>query len=473
MKDQKKLDLTRGPLFLPILKFALPLMASGMLQSAYNAANSIIVSRGSGDALAMEAIMSTTTLVNLIINVFIALTAGSGVVIAQYIGAGDVDKVKRSVHTSVAFSVIGGIAVSILGILVSRPALVLMGTKPEILDSATLYIRIIFAGIPGLSVYNFASTVLRSKGNSSLPLIILGISGGLNVALGSLFVLAFDLGVAGVAIATITSQYLSAAAVVVSLILSNDYTKLHFRKLKINGEVLVKMLKIGVPSAVNVAFFCVANVVMQSSVNSFTIAEVGGYGISNNVEGFVYAAVYSYLSVAVTFIGQNYGARKPERVKKSLYYICAQCATIGIVLGAVFLIFGRQLGMLFIDASLPENTAPVIDAKLDAAMVRMSIVLPTYFLCGLQDSLSGYLRGLGKSVPPTVASLVGVFAFRMLFVALLFPTKFFHTPFWLYMTWPISWVIVIGAEVVMAILSFRELRQMEKENKENEEVAVA
>ena len=449
---------------MPILKFALPLMASGVLQSAYNAANSIIVSRGSGDALAMEAISSTTTLVNLIINVFIALTAGSGVVIAQYIGALDSDRVRRSVHTSVAFSVIGGIAVGALGILVSRPALILMGTKPEILDSATLYIRIIFAGIPGLSVYNFASTVLRSKGNSSLPLIILGISGGLNVAMGSLFVIAFNLGVAGVAIATITSQYLSAAAVVVALMISDDDTKLHFKNLKISKDVLGKMLRIGIPSAINVAFFCFANVVMQKSVNEFTMADVGGYGISNNIEGFVYAAIYSYLSVAVTFIGQNYGARKPERVKKSLYYITAQCATVGIVLGTLFLLFGRQLGMLFIDASLPENTAAVIDAKLDAAMVRMSIVLPTYFLCGLMDSLSGYLRGLGRSVAPTIASLVGVFALRMAFVFILFPLPYFHTPFWLYMTWPISWVIVIIAEVVMAFYSFKELNAIKKEN---------
>ena len=433
--SKAKSDLTSGPIFGKMMLYVLPIALTGLLQLLYNMADHMVVGQFSGDDTALAAVGSTASLTNLIVNLFMGITAGAGVVVARNYGSKDYDTLSRAVHTSMLLALIGGLAFSLIGIGVSAPALELMGTKPEILDKATLYMRIICLGVPATAVYNFGATILRSVGDSKTPLYILALSGLVNVGLNFFFVVACDMTVDGVALATIISQYISAAAAVVILNKRRDTVySLDFKKLKIDKKLLVLILKLGIPAGIQSSLFSISNVAITSAVNSFDTATVAGKTIAGNIDGILYTALNSYLHAAMTFTAQNYGAGKPDRIKRSLGSALLQVLIVGVTLSTLLLTFGKEFAALFVDSSA-NNTEAVITAVMD----MLKITVPLYFMCGVMETVSGVLRGLGYSMMPMIMSIGGICVIRILWILTVFQLPEFHTIGGLYLCYPITW----------------------------------
>jgi len=435
MQSSKSVRLTEGPLFSRIFLYAVPIMVTGILQLIYNAADQMVVGRFSGDPNALGAVGSTSSLNNLIINFLLGFSIGSSVVIAQCYGAKKEHDVSKAVHTSIAISLVGGIAMSAIGFFACEPVLILMGTKDVFIENAVLYTKIICLGIPASSVFNFGATVLRATGDSKTPLIILSITGLANVILNLVFVIVLKLSVTGVALSTITSQYLSALWVMIKLAKSNDCFKFKLSKLGFNIPALKKMIVIGIPSGIQNSLFAISNVTIQTAANTLSAEVISANAISGTIEGFTYTAMHSYQQATITFTGQNYGAGKHNRVKKSLIYCIIQVVTVGIVLGFTEMLFSDQLANIFIDPSAPNKAA-----VLEAVSVRVRIILSMYFLCGLMEVLSGYLRGLGYSITTMICSLTGACLLRIVWVKYIFTLEPFNNPEGLYLCYPATWI---------------------------------
>ena len=449
-----KRNLTEGPLFLPMIQFVVPIILTGMLQIFYNMADNIVVGRFSGDSLALAAVGSTSSLSNLIVNLLMGIAGGAGVVIAQSYGAKNDEKLTRAVHTSVVFSIIGGIVFCIIGLLISGPALTLMDTKDELMSRALLYMRIICIGIPGMSVYNFGAATLRSLGDSKTPLFILSLSGLSNVLLNLFFVIVCKMSVSGVAIATIISQYISAVAVISILIHRKGmpYT-LNKEMLKIDSDILKEILRLGLPAGFQGTLFSISNILLTSGMNTLPTTDISVKTIAINIEGLVHTAMNSYLHAAMTFTGQNYGARKPDRIKKSIIYAVIQVTIIGFVGGQILNLFAKPLASLYIDAADPNK-----EAVLSAAMELMSFMLAGYFMCGIMDTLSGALRGLGYSMIPMVVSIGAICVLRAIWVFFVFPTEKFHSLIGIYTIYPISWFLGLAALALALLILFKKIR---------------
>jgi len=449
---KKKADFTQGKLFVPILLFALPIMATGLLQLLYNMADQVIVGRFSGDPNALAAVGSTSSLTHLVVNFLIGISTGTGVLVAQLFGAKNTERIGPAVHTSLTFALLGGIAVGAFGAFTAKPLLSLMGTKPEVLEAATLYIRIIFAGLPGAAVYNFGAAVLRSMGNSRTPLIVLATTGLANVVFNLVFVICFKMSVAGVALATIISQYMSAVAVIAVLARTDGPHRFRFKKIGIELATLVQVLRVGVPSALQGCLFSFANVIIQSATNTFATTTVAAFSLANTVEGLTYTAMNSFHHAAITVVGQNYGAHERGRIRKALLYSLIQVAAVGLIVAGFEILFAKELATLFVDTSLPESGEIV-----SAAVSRMQLMLATYVLCGIMDVLTGYLRGIGYSLWPMFSCVFGVCALRVLWVLMVFPL--IPTPTGLLVSFPISWGITILLHLVTCIFANRKLKK--------------
>ncbi len=411
-------------------------MLTGILQALYNMADNIVVGKFSGDTNALAALGSTSSLTNLILNVLMGIAAGTSVVVSQAFGAKQDRLLSRAVHTSLSFSLIAGLIFMTVAFLVSRPGLILMGTKDVLLDSATLYMRIIACGIPATAVYNFSAAILRSVGDSRTPLFILASSGIINVLLNLFFVIVCGMSVDGVAYATIISQYLSAAAAVWILIhRGSESYGVHIKELGIDIKILGRVLRFGIPASIQSSLFGISNVLITSSINVFDKTVISGKTIAGNIEGILYVALNSYLHAAMTATGQNLGAGKPERIRRSVLYCVIQVTTIGIVGGLLILTFGEGVASLFVD---PLD--PLRDEVIEKAMDQMRILLTTYFLCGIMESLSGSLRGMGYSMTPTIMSIGGVCGIRILWILTAFRLEALHTPSGLFLVYPISWI---------------------------------
>ncbi len=461
---KSKRDLTEGPLFGPIFLFVLPIILTGMLQILYNMADNIVVGRFSGDELALAAVGSTSSLSNLIINLLMGIAGGSGVVVAQSYGARDHEKLSKSVHTSMVFSVFGGIGFCLIGLLISEPALTLMGTKDELMSRALLYMRIICLGIPATSVYNFGAATLRSVGDSKTPLFILSLSGLTNVLLNLFFVIVCSMAVDGVALATIISQYISAAAVVVVLLKRKNVPySIDTRKLKIDKEILGRVLSLGLPAGFQGTLFSISNIILTAGINTLPTPDISGKTIAINIEGLVYTAMNSYLHASMTFTGQNFGAKKPERIKKAVLYTVLQVGLVGFLGGQLLLLFGRPLASLYIDAADPNR-----EAVMAAALELMKFMLSCYFLCGIMDTLSGALRGLGYSTIPMIVSIGAICVLRAIWVFLVFPTEEFHSLIGIYTIYPISWSLgVIALSSALAFIYPKIKKKLLSEAEEN------
>ncbi len=450
-RDKK--SFTEGPLFFKITLFALPIMLTGFLQIAYNMADNIIVGQFSSDPNALAAVGSTGSLNGLVINVLIGIAAGTGVVVAQYYGAGDKESISGTVHTAILFSVISGIAFGILGFSVSRPALVLLGTKPEVIESAILYFRIICIGMPANTVYNFGAGVLRGSGNSRVPLVILGSAGMVNVILNLVFVIGFGMSVEGVAIATVVAQYISAVAVLIYLATRRgEPIQLRLSCLRIRRRYLYRILRQGVPAGIQSSTFAIANVLMTGAVNTFPTAVMTGNSIASNIDSITLTAINCFGQASMTFTGQNVGANKPDRVRKTVIYCMIQSLIVGVTVASLELIFAHPIISLYMNPGA-ENRAEVTEA----ALTIMRVMLSTYVIYGLMDSLSGGLKGLGRSVTAMVISLICICGLRMVWILGVFPTIGSLTG--LFLSYPISWTVAFICVLIAFLICYRSFRR--------------
>ena len=455
---KKKKDFTQGPLFVPMLMFVLPIMLTGILQVLYNMADNMVVGQFSGDPNALAAVGSTSSLTNLVVNVLMGLGAGSGIVVSHAFGAKNYGTLEKAVHTAITFSLIGGIAFSAIGFLISEPALTLMGTRPELLEDATLYMRIICLGIPGSAVFNFGATILRSVGDSKTPLFILSSTGILNVILNLVFVIVFHMSIAGVALSTIISQYLSAIILVyIFFKRKNEHYHLTFSKLGIDKQVLLRILRFGVPAGIQSGVFSLSNIVITTAINTFPTTTISAKTIAGNIEGLLYTALNSYMHASMTFVGQNYGANNPQRIKKSVFYSVSQVLIIGTVIGQLMLLFGEPLSLMYIDASDPNK-----DEVLRVTLDLLQLMLSSYVLCGVMEALAGSLRGLGYSLLPMMVNLIGTCGMRIIWIAFFFPMPIFNNITGVFLIYPISWILTILAHLTVLLLSWRKIKKLQQ-----------
>jgi len=461
--DIKKRSFTEGPLFFKMIMFALPIIATGILQTMYTMADNIVVGRFSGDDTALGSVGSTSALTNLTINLLIGIAAGTSVVIAQSYGAKQDKIVSRAVHTALSFSLIGGLIFMTLGLIFSGPALHLMGTKDVYIEGAKLYFRIICLGIPATSIYNFGAAILRSVGDSKTPLIVLATTGLVNVGLNFLFVVGFGMSVAGVAIATISSQYLSAVAVVWVLMKKRGQCYcFSFKDLCFDWRLFGRILRFGIPSGLQSSLFSISNIILTSGVN--TLASVVGpsgellysdtvvtaYTVSGNIDAITFTTCNSFHHTAMTFVGQNYGAKKPDRIKKIILYSLLQVVFFGILISQTELLLAKPLVSLYVD---PKLSADMITKITEQTIAIMKLLLNVYFLCGIMDVLSGIAKGLGYSIAPMIMSLTGICGIRILWVFTVFPN--FQTIQGLLVSYPVSWgitIILLGSLVIYAMI---------------------
>lgn len=427
-KRRYEIDMCNGPLLGKILLFSLPLMLSGILQLLFNAADMIVVGRWVGsDALA--AVGSTGSLINLLVNIFIGLSVGANVLVARYFGAGQERELSDMVHTAVLTSVICGFVLIFVGFFVAPSALLAMGTPQEVLGQSVLYIRIYFAAMPAMMLYNFGAAILRAVGDTRRPLYFLTAAGVINVILNLIFVIGFSMGVAGVALATAVSQVISAGLVVRCLVRSDSAYRLDLKAVRIVPHKLLMMMQIGLPAGLQGAIFSISNVLIQSSVNSFGATAMAGNSAAGNLEGFVYTAMNTLHQTAVSFVGQNYGAHKYKRIGRTAVMCVGIVTIVGLVMGNGVYLAGRLLLHLY----SPEE--PVIAY----GMKRLFYICCPYFLCGVMDTLVGCLRGMGHSVLPMLVSLTGACLFRIIWIYTIFSQN--RSLDTLYISYPISWAL--------------------------------
>lgn len=445
-----------------MISYVVPIILTGLLQILYNMADNIVVGRFSGDDLALAAVGSTSSLSNLIINLLMGVAGGSGVVIAQSYGARNKDRTSRAVHTSMLTAVIGGIVFCIIGLLISRPALAIMDTKEELMSRALLYLRIICLGIPASAIYNFGAAALRSVGDSKTPLIILSCTGLTNVLLNLFFVIVCHMSVSGVALATIASQYVSAVVVIIVLFKRKDQPyALNTNMLRIDTDLLKSILRLGLPAGFQGTLFSISNIILTSGMNSLATTDIAGKTIAINIEGLVYTAMNSYLHASTTFTGQNFGAKKPDRIKKSILYAALQVTIVGVVGGMILILFGKPIAEMYVDLNDPNR-----EAVLQAAMDLMTFMLSVYFLCGVMDTLSGALRGLGYSVIPMIVSIGAICVLRAIWVFVFFPMEQFHSLIGIYLIYPISWSLGIIFNTIALLVVYPKVKKsMIKETK--------
>ncbi len=435
------MDLTRGPILPKMIRFIIPLVLTGILQLLYNAADVVVVGRFDGPD-ALSALGCTGPLINLILNVFIGLSIGSAVAVAQDFGAGDKKGVYKVVHTSVLVSLVSGIGVAIIGVCFSGTFLSWMGTPDSVLPLASKYLIVYFLGAPGSLVYNFGASILRSVGDTKRPLVMLAISGLVNVILNLIFVLVFHMGVVGVGLATIASQYLSAAMVIVHLIRIDECCKLNLRELKIYRDKLNRIIRVGLPAGLQSSMFSISNVLIQSSINDYakfaalqglvssdSIVTAGNTAASN-IEGFIYVAMNSVYQATMTFVGQNVGARKYNRIHKVTVNGVAIVSVIGLVLGIGAYLLAEPLLAIY----LPDDPEAI-----PYGVTRMFIVCIPYFLCGVMEIFTGSQRGMGMSVTPMLTSLIGTCLVRILWIFTVF--AYFRSIEILFISYPITWTI--------------------------------
>lgn len=424
-----------GPLLSRILLFAFPLICSGVLQLLFNAADIIVVGRFAGSH-AMAAVGSTSSLIALLVNFFIGISVGVNVLVARFCGGNDFDDAQETVQTAMLTAMAGGVLLLVIGIAAARPMLELMATPAEVLDQAVLYMRIYFLGMPATMLYNFGAAILRAVGDTRRPLYFLTLSGVVNVLCNLFFVIALHMGVAGVAAATVIAQIISAGLIVYCLSQTDGMCHVDIRRLRFYRNKLMRMMQIGLPAGLQSVIFNVANVLIQSSVNSFGATVVAGNAAASNIEGFVYIPMNALYQTSLSFTSQNLGARQYRRIDQVLLRCLLIVFVIGFVLGHGVCYLGQPL------LSIYSTDAEVIRY----GMIRFSVVAATYYLCGLMDVASGSVRGLGYSIVPTLVSLVGACLFRIIWIFTIF--RWQHTLYILYLSWPISWVLTVCAHLI-------------------------
>lgn len=447
----EKQDLTRGPLGKQILLFSLPLILSNLLQVLFNMADIAVVGQFAG-SIALGAVGSTTTLVTLFTGALIGLSGGINVLVALHIGSRNPKAVKETSHSAAFFSLLAGLLFLLIGILFSHSILTIMNTKPELIDDATLYLRIYFLGMPALAIYNWGNAVFSAAGDTKRPLRYLTIAGILNIILNLFFVIVCNLGVVGVALASVISQYLSAILILHALCRSKESYGLSLKELQIKKDKLLAIARIGVPAAMQNIIFQFANLFVQVGVNSFDAITVAGNSAAANADGLVYDVMAAFYTACGSFIGQNYGANNKKRILKSYFISLAYSFFAGLILGVSLVIFGHGFLSLF-----TKDTAVI-----EAGMYRLTVMGLSYAISSFMDCSIAASRGLGETIIPTLIVILGSCIFRVIWIYTVF--AYFRTVPSLYLLYSISWTITAIAEIIYFAYLYRKSMQKMQNN---------
>lgn len=449
MSKQKRsyeMNMCEGPLVGKMLVFTIPLMFSGILQLLFNAADTIVVGRYAGSE-ALAAVGSTTALINLLVNLFMGLSVGANILISRYYGAKRETDIQETVHTSITVAALAGILLAVLGNVFAKPLLLLMGSPEDVVDLAAIYVKIYFMGMPVILIYNYGSAILRAIGDTKRPLYYLTIAGVVNVVLNLIFVIGFDMSVAGVALATILAQCVSVALLIRCMCKMEGSCRLEFKKLGIHKEKALLLLKYGLPAGLQGSVFSFSNVLIQSSINSFGSVAMAGSSAAANIEGFIYVAMNSFQQTALCFTSQNLGGGKYERISKVLRNSVIMVAIVGILMGGGCYFFGEQLLHVY-------STDPAV---ISYGLTRFRWIGIPYFLCGIMDAMVGMLRGLGYAVVPMVVSIIGACGFRVVWILTVFAR--FHSLDVLFASYVISWILTGGTHMICFAVVWRKLKK--------------
>ena len=442
-------DMCSGPMLGNIILYTIPIILTSVMQLLFNTTDLIVVGRFCG-SISVGAVGATSSATTLILSLFLGLSTGAGATTAQALGAGDYNKASRAVHTAIPTAVLGGIGLAIIGNIVCEPLLRLMGTPENVLPLSTLYMRIYFSAMPFNMLYNFGAALLRAVGDTKRPLIYVSIAGVVNVVLNVIFVTVFHMDVAGVALATGIALSVSSTLVLKALMKRHDALHFSFKEMCFDKAVLKKMLGIGIPSGIQSSLFGISNLLIQSSINSFGDVFLAGNSAAGNIEGYVYMIMAAFYQSSLNFSAQNYGARKFNRVKKALIISALCSGACGFVFGNLAYIFGDQLLSIYITDS-PQS---IVDG-----ITRMSIVMVTYFLCGPMDTITGAIRGMGSSFSTMIITVFGTCVLRITWIYTIFAIPQFHTPQCLFLSYPISWIVTIIAELIAFAVIIKKKRK--------------
>ena len=451
-KNQR--DMTTGNLFSKIIFFALPVMLTTMMQLLYVTIDLTTVHYGDS-AESMGAIASNNALINLIVIVFAGVSLGANVLLSEAKGANNHEKAEKVLHTSLIFAVISGIFVGVLGFFVSDDLLKLMGTEEHYLAKATLYLKIYFCGLPFLMIFNYTAQLLRAQGDSRSPFIALAIAGAINVGFDCLFVFPLKMGVAGVALATIIAEFVSATICTFVLINGkNNYVSLVFKNLRIDGKTLLEVLKVGLPAGLQGFFFSLPNVFIQANLYTIDPGNVdleNGATASSNIEGYFHAICDAIAVSSMTFIAANVGAKSKENVKRILLYGFIWGSIACFLIALVVLIFHRPLLSLFVDN----------DSAIEAGTTRLSVMGYLYFFDFTMNFTAAVMRGFKRSTYPMVTTLLLCTVLRIVLILTVFPLAYFHTVFWLYALFPITWVLATLSNLIaILVLIPRDIKKL-------------
>lgn len=447
MKNNKyEIDMCNGTIMDKLISFALPLMISGMLQLMFNAVDIIVVGRFTGSQ-ALAAVGSTTALICTFTNLFIGVSLGANVLAARFYASGKTKEMSETVHTAILLALISGIAMSIIGILCARESLVLIATPDDIIGQAALYLRIYFLGMPFFMLYNYGAAILRAVGDTKRSLMYLIAAGTANAVLDLILVIIFKMGVAGVAIGTITSQFISCVLVIRCLCKTDAIYKLYISKLRIKKYYLIQILKVGLPAGIQSTVINFSNVLLQSSVNSFGEIAMAGYTAANNILGFLYVSVNSVTQACMSFTSQNYGVRKFKRMDKVLVDCAILSIIVSVVIGGGSYLLGHQILGIY---TKQEDV-------IQCGMEILSISTIPYFLCGLMDMIPGSMRGVGYSAVPMLLSIIGTVGTRLVWIYGVFPEH--RSLYVLFMSYPVSWGLTIVMQAICLVFVRRKIRK--------------
>ena len=436
MKNNKyEIDMVNGSIMDKLISFALPLMISGILQLAFNAVDIIVVGQFSGSK-SLAAVGSTTALINVFVNLFMGISLGANVLAARFYVAGKEKEMSKTVHTAIMIALISGIVMGVVGVIFARGALEIMGTPDDVIGLSTIYMRIYFCGMPFFMLYNYGAAILRAVGDTKRPLIFLIISGCINALLNLFFVIVCKLDVAGVAIGTIVSQFVSSVLVLYCLSKADTSYKLCFNKLAIDKEYMLQIFQVGIPAGIQSTVINISNAMLQSSVNSFGSIAMAGYTAANNILGFLYVSVNSITQACMSFTSQNYAVGKQKRMDRVLIDCLFLTTAVALVMGSASYIFGTQILGIY------TSNSEVIKSGLEI----ISITTIQYFLCGIMDLFPGALRGMGYSTVPMILSIIGTVGVRIIWIYGLFPSH--RSLFFLFISYPGSWIATIIMQAI-------------------------
>lgn len=452
---KQKLDMLNGSIWNKLPVFALPIAATGILEQLFNASDIAIVGNfaQTDKTAAVAAVGANSPIIGLILNLFIGIALGANVVIANAVGRDDKQTVQKAVHTSMVVSVIGGVLVAIIGELIAEPLLTVLNVPNDVLELALLYLRIYFLGMPVILLYNFEAAIFRSIGETKMPLIALTLSGILNVLLNLFFVIVLKMSVNGVATATVLANVVSAGILYIKLVKSDKYIKVEFKKLRIDGKVFAKIMQIGLPAGIQSAVFAVANIVIQGAINSLGTTVIAASSAAFNIEIIAYNVMNSFSQACTTFVGQNFGANKIDRCKKTLFLCLIEDAIASGTAILIVLITGKFLLSIF-------NNNPEV---IEIGYTRLVIIFIAYIFSMLYEVMSGYLRGFGFSLVPAILTTVGVCVLRIIWINTVFPAN--RTFVTIMTAYPVS-LATTAVLIFIALIIYRPSKRFANKGKE-------